>query len=511
MNKTDLLRTCLAVLFCLAFVSSAAFAQQPFDALPEADTPAENQDEPLLIRPDADRTPTRPFQEPTDDERAPDQVILMNTDFAGWQEAATGVNGGRLSMDLRANWMMIDPNGRFEGQVIPGEGADVANMNIFLLNKGRLVKETFVDEQGRFEFNNVRQGTYAIIGWGPNGLFAFGLNVLGYNPEGSDSTPTTIRATAFQNKTTINTDWIQYFAPAVSFRVFGRYPMGEGQNDSAAFYGFDGLNRYQPKGVGATSISSQPVSQSVDGRLIGRVHQFTSRSGRPVDVRSTKVMLLKNDTVYASTSADNFGVFEFSDVPVGEYGVIAVGADGVGIIGINVVEPTTDSGDKIDFCMISSETIGWLNNYASEVAYRRALLAKRRPNLKSGQQYCPGCNGYGCQTCRKTGLCVGKSQSFEDWARRCRAQREITKFGNGFILSGLVKDVRQGMARNNDRFDKAFYGSDSTGGTVPGGGFLPQGNYNLNPQGTGGSIPQGGGGYVPYGIGSNPQASEFGF
>ena len=511
MNKTDLFRTCLAVLFCLAFVTSAAVAQQPFESLPNEDTSAEDQDEPILIRPEADRTPSRPYEEPTDEERAPDQVVLMNTDFASWQEVGTGVNGGRLSQDLRANWIMVDPNGRFEGRVYPGEGADVANMNVFLLNKGRLVKETFLDEEGRFVFNNVRQGTYAIIGWGPNGLFAYGLNILGYNPEGSESTPTSIQVTAFQNRTTINTDWIQYFAPAVTFRVFGRYRMGEGQNDPAAFYGFDGLKNFQPQAVAATSISSQPVSQSVDGRLIGRVHQFTSRSGRPVDVRSTKVMLLKNDTVYETTSADNFGVFEFSNVPVGQYGLIAVGADGVGIISINVVEPTTDSGEKIDFCMISSETIGWLNNYASEIAYRRALLAPRRPNLQGGQQYCPGCNGYGCQTCRKTGLCVGKSQSFEDWARRARAQREVTRFGTGFIMSGLVKDFRSGMARSNTVFDRAFYGTDSTGGTVPGGGYLPQGNYNLNPQTTGGAIPQGGGGYIPYGFGSGAQASEFGF
>ena len=121
---------------------------------------------------------------------------------------------------------MVNDNGRFEGQVMPGEGADVANMNIFLLNKGRLVKETILDEHGRFVFNNVRQGAYAIIGWGPNGLSPMVSISLAYNPQGSQTTPMTIRATAFQNKTTINTDWIQYFAPAVAFRVFGRYRNG---------------------------------------------------------------------------------------------------------------------------------------------------------------------------------------------------------------------------------------------------------------------------------------------
>ncbi len=499
MKKIILLKTCLTALFCLTIVSSAAIAQQPFESLPETNPSAENQDEPILIRPDADRTPTRPFRAPTDEERAPDQIVLMNTDFAGWQEAGSGTGSRRISDELRANWIMVNDNGRFEGQVVAIEGADVANMNIFLLNMGRLVKETSVDENGRFVFNNVRQGAYAIVGWGPNGIFAYGLNILAFNPQGIQTTPMSIRATAFQNKTTINTDWIQYFAPGVAFRVFGRYGMGEGQNDPAAYYGFDGLVEYQPKAVAATSIASQPVSSAPDGRLIGRVHQLNSNNGRPVDVRSTKVMLLKDNDVVASTSADNFGVFEFMNVPVGQYGVVAVGVDGVGVIGIDVVEPGAGSGTKIDFCMISSETIGWINNYAAEVAYRRALLAPRRPDLQANQQYCQGCNGFGCQQCKKTGLCVGKSQSFEDWARRCRAQREVTKLGTGFILSGAVTDLRRGLGNVDSVFDKAFYGSDSQGGSVPGGGYLPQGNYNLNPQG--GPGQQGGAGYVPYNLG----------
>ena len=243
--------------------------------------------------------------------------------------------------------------------------------------------------------------------------------------------------------------------------MYGRYLTGEGQDDPAALYGFDGLVRYQPKAKAATSISNNQVSRTADGRLLGRVHQFNSLNGRPVDVRTTKVMLLQKDAVFASTNTDNYGVFEFKDIPNGQYGLVAVGVDGMGEIGIDVVD---QGGEIIDFCMISSETTGWLNHYAEELAYRRALLAPRRP-LDDGK--CDTCGGTGCNTCGGTGLCTSRYQNFCDWAERCRSQHERTKWGSGFILSGVAEDIRGSVQRSEARFDRAFYDQNDFDGRNP--------------------------------------------
>ena len=413
------------------------------------------------------------------------QPIMINSRFAGWEEAsAEGVNK-RVSDSLRGNWIFVDPNGRFEGTVVPGTGADVARMNVFLMHMGRLVKQTSLDESGRFEFTNVRPGAYSLIGWGNKGFFAFGMNILAGSPKIAAKATNKLRITAFQNETTINTDWIRYFAPQVSFRVFGRYSTDEGPNDPASLYGFKGISTHAPQSVPATSISSHPVSRTADGRLVGRVHQLNSISGRPVDVRTTKVMLFEGDSVVASTTTDNFGVFEFREVPDGSYAVTAAGVDGVGLIGITVggkSDANNDQGElvgedkyPIDFTMVSSETIGWLNHYAEEVAYRRILLTPRPqltpPAPYMGQGACPSCNNCagGCDTCQQAyllSLCRSRGLTFEQWQMYCQGVNlpgslSLKNLGDGSLIGQAAERIRQGSIKWNAAFDKAFYPDNS--------------------------------------------------
>jgi hypothetical protein len=51
----------------------------------------------VIVRPEQDRSPTRPFRTPLDQQELPDQAVLLNTRFAGWQEAGIGTNRERLS------------------------------------------------------------------------------------------------------------------------------------------------------------------------------------------------------------------------------------------------------------------------------------------------------------------------------------------------------------------------------------------------------------------------------
>ena len=222
---------------------------------------------------------------------------------------------------------MVGPTGILEGTVRPIDGAEVPGMTVYLMNKGRLVKTAAVQDDGSFSFNNVRRGAYSLVGWGDKAFFAFGANVLGYTEDADESTPTYITTYAFQNSTTINTDWIRYFTPNVGYRIYGRHLEGEGPDDPEQLFGVEGLTEYQPEAIASTSIGATPVSLTSDDSLIGRIHQMRSSDGRPIDVRSTKVMLLKRDSVVASTTTDNFGVFEFEQVPPGGYGLLAAGVD----------------------------------------------------------------------------------------------------------------------------------------------------------------------------------------
>ena len=441
----------------------------PDDGPEEPQTP----DDPTrpLIRPGG-RLPITPFVPQTDLTPQSDQDVMINARFAGWEAASDATSGKRIEDDvLRGNWIMVDESGRFEGQVVAGKNAEFTNMNIFLMHMGRLVKQTTVDEDGQYVFNNVRQGAYALTGWGERGFFSFGLNILANNPKATENIPpNSITTTAFQNQTTINLDWITHYAPQVGFRVYGRYPTGEGVNDDPALYGSLGLFNNLPESTPATSISNHVVSRTEDGRLIGRVHQFNSLSGRPVDLRSTKVLLLENDSVVAATASDNFGVFEFEQVPNGSYGVLAAGVDGVGLIGITVGDDELGT-DTIDFTLIPSETIGWLNDYATEVEYRRNIAAPRRPkpqnNVAGG---CPGCNNQdgGCAICRKKYLesvCRHKGITFEQW-QMFGCQSVKSGFGQGRFVQELGKSLRKTIDSFDNFSENAFNPEEGTNETI---------------------------------------------
>ena len=483
-----------ASLWMAASVSAAPLQQDltiPLRPRPTPDNPSEDGDQtpddptrPPTIRPRS-RLPIQPVRTPTDLAPQSDQRVTVNDQYAGWESASMKGSDNRIEDTLRGNWIMVDANGRFDGQVIPGRNADTTNMNVFLMHMGRLVKQTTVDQDGRFVFNNVRQGAYALTGWGERGLFTFGVNILSNNPNATDNIPpNSVEITAYQNQTTINTDWIQHYAPQVGFRVFGKYLEGEGAKNDPALYGSVGLFNNPPENSPATSISSHVVGRTSDGHLVGRVHQFNSTSGRPVDLRSTKILLLENDSVVAATAADSYGVFEFEQVPSGSYGVLAAGVDGVGLIGITV-DDESDETNTIDFTLIPTETVGWLNSYAAEVAYRRNIVAPRKPNPADNQQAgCQHCNDQagGCSRCQKQYLesaCRQQGITFEQW-QTMGCQSVSNSYGQGRFVREVGKALRSSIDRLDQFSENTFYpnaDSDAILDTLGQGVSGPQGQF----------------------------------
>lgn len=521
MTLKHLQRSLLALLLTSMFAtitSGVASAQLPFGNLTPTEDTEDQGDQPLgaigqegPMRP-IERNPSqRPMTtRPSDDEigldAEPVQSVEVKERFAGWQGAGN-IDGDRLSDTLRANWVMLDRNGQFSGSVRGIDGAKVAGMTIFLMNNGRLVKTAAVQDDGTYVFTNVQRGAYSFVGWGDKAFFAFGLNVINQNADADSSTPTTVDCYAFQNESTINTDWIRYFAPNISYRVYGRYSAGEGEDDPDHLYGFEGLTNNAVMADAATSVQGTPVTLDSRGRLVGRVHQMNSLNGRPVDLRSTKVMLLKGDSVIGSTTTDNFGIFQFTGVRAGGYGLVAVGVDGVGSIGIQVADNSNNVMDAegvvgggeskpIDFTMVSAETVGWLNHYATEVAYRKALL---KPAYKMPTQnrfldpVCPTCNGImgpgGCPKCgtgRENPICRSPCVTYGQWvANGCACQTSKP------ALRRIGDRVRERVEALDDRVEEAFYGSGNTSSGIP--AQSNQGAYN-----------NGGYGQAPAGYGNVP-------
>jgi hypothetical protein len=336
----------------------------------------------------------------------PQQSFVVREDRAGWRAAGTGLAKGRLSDKLRANWVMVDSNGLLRGTVIGFNSAPVGDVTVNLIQDGQVVNTTRVNDQGQFSFNNVQQGTYGLVGFGSESFFAFGFDAIRNSDNPRAIAPQSLTVMAAPNQTNINTDWIAFFGPKVKYRVYGVFESREGTEDPERLYGTDGISTHYPEAFPSTSIQSHAVTTLSDGRLIGRVHQIDSINGRPVDVRNTRVMLLRNNDVYAATSTDNFGVFAFTRIEPGYYSLVAAGDDGVAAIGLEVVnaagaDPAVpfedEAGSKdddeqivpIDIALLPSESTGWLLSYANEAAYQRVLQISAKANAQRDNCNCP--------------------------------------------------------------------------------------------------------------------------
>lgn len=389
-------------------------------------------------------------------DRPPQQAIEVNESRAGWQAAGTGKVEGRLSDTLRSNWVMVDANGLLRGTVIGFDASEVNDLSVKLVKNGLVVNSTRVNKQGQFSFNNVQQGTYGLVGFGPEHFFAFGFDAIRNSNNPKANAPRSITVMAAPNETTINTDWIAFFGPNVRYRVYGRFVSREGSEDPAELYGTEGISIHYPEAVPATTIQSHAATALSDGRLVGRVHQIDSLNGRPVDVRNTRVLLLQNDDVYAATSSDNFGVFEFTDIEPGFYSLVAAGDDGLAAIGLEVVKSNPGSANdpefdaqvvQIDLALLPSEASGWLNSFAMETAYQRVLAESAK--LMAQQN---GCN------------CPPNSQAY-----------------NQAIIQALQPSKRgRFWKRLNKYFDQVIYGQDAVNSSPTGSypqGYYPQGYY----------------------------------
>lgn len=392
--------------------------------------PTQNPDETLLPA-----VPPRLITEP-------DQVVVVREKFAGWQEAADAASGKPISDVLRSNWVMISANGLLSGRVVPSaEANDIADIPVYLLSRGRDVMSARTNANGEFSFNNVDAGTYSLVGMGANAFFAFSFNAIEYRDSVAERMPQMISVMAVENKTTINLDWIRYFASKTIFRVYGRFESKQGTDDPAALLGQEGITLLAPDAIPATSILAHGVSLTADNRLLGRVHQVDALTGRPIDIRNTRILLLQNNDIVGATSADYFGTFTFHDVAPGDYALVAAGNDGMGCVGVRVVSADDTAiahRPAVDFTMITSESVGWLNHQATELAYQRII---GRPN-PFGTPECEQCGFDGC-------------------------------FGMGSKKKGPFRKLFQGV---NDFFDEVFYGESNWGqGSIGDGKYQPRG------------------------------------
>ena len=302
------------------------------------------------------------------------------------------------------NWQYPNPSGAASGPFNPAgqnvayyrnpenPNADRTPMQVFLLNRGKMISMSEIDQEGRFEFRGIKPGSYSLVGYGRAGFFAFGVNILGFAENAQ--VPQEILATPIADYGPAITRWVQRASPVVHFRIRGQHRFGEGRDDPPRLYGLAGLQTFLPEAMPATSIGGQPTAITADGRLLGRLHYIISFDGRPADLQATTVQLTQNGQVLQQSSTDNYGVFEFRNVTPGSYGIQAVGPDGLAALQVTVAEQANEQTAPIDIALLDDTSTGFLAHFMGETAYWSALSP---PNPDDGQKPDCGCDdqGYG--------------------------------------------------------------------------------------------------------------------
>ena len=156
-------------------------------------------------------------------------------------------------------------------------------------------------------------------------------------------------------------------------------------------------------------------------------------------------------------------------------------------------ESDFDDNTLFDFCMIPAETMGWLNHYATEIAYRRVVLSPRPPMKKAG---CQHCNGAGCNQCNRggyNGYCKSRCVTFYEWASQCGGAycRDRASKPEGFfrrVVDGLDNTLEQAVYGNSgDGISGGLYGGVGTDSGSQS-GYGSQGynsGYGQSPSGAG--------------------------
>jgi len=257
-------------------------------------------------------------------------------------EAVQAVQADQLERQLRSYQVRLNPAGQLEGRVNivnpqTGMVGTAREMTIAFLQDGNVVAETRPGLEGRFEIA-LPPGVYSVVGAGPDGYVAYGVQVLPAELTVDSGEPGTQPVAAYQEvveELAIDSVAIPVTdLPAVASLARSNIPPGLLEpvaSGPGAVPGepigpqYDAENPDRRKDV---ALEGHQVQIRPDGQLIGRVHRI-NQNGEPTRIRRLNVFLVQNNQVIAQAPVDELGTFSFFDVDEGVYSFVAAGMEGL--------------------------------------------------------------------------------------------------------------------------------------------------------------------------------------
>ncbi|QDT02992.1 Cna protein B-type domain protein [Rubripirellula lacrimiformis] len=243
-------------------------------------------------------------------------------------------------------WVRATENGELSGRVylpgVNGEAKALANVTVAMKSRDGEVLRATTDSKGVFSVKNVPSGVYALTARGDNVFACCAMHVVDASVSSDVELPTEAEvAVANVDFTVVNTAVIRYMPTSV--RSF---------DSSLADAKLDSLK---------DRIRSQDVFRVVqtDGGMKGRIHLAGVQRDALGDAEMTNVFLFKEGMEIARTLTGENGTFSFANIATGNYSVMAIGPDGIGLIGFELVDSSLEPATASNVAADGTQLVGF--------------------------------------------------------------------------------------------------------------------------------------------------------
>jgi hypothetical protein len=225
-------------------------------------------------------------------------------------------------------WVSATDAGSLTGRVVlPKAGGDaeaLADVSVAILARDGKVLRAKTNQKGEFEIAGVESGVYALTARGDHVFAACAMHVVSANDVKDLEFPKSAEISmANIDYTVVNTALIRYLPASVKKQ--------EVQYEAVNF------GQLQDQVCGQDLFR---VAQDGNG-MKGRLHVAGAKVGELNAAEKTNVFLFKDAMEIDRSLSDEQGKFEFANMDPGFYSIMAIGPNGIGLIGFELVDPTT--------------------------------------------------------------------------------------------------------------------------------------------------------------------------
>ena len=386
-------------------------------------------------------------------------LILVAMSLQTLASAADGDASPTILNHLTMNqWVSVTDSGNLTGQVVlpkaGGQAEALADVSVAILARDGEFLRAKTSQSGEFEISGVEPGVYALTARGDHVFAACAMHVVSADDvKGLEFPKSAEISMANVDYTVVNTALIRYLPPNVKQQ--------EVQYDSI------NLSQLKDQVCGQNEFR---VAQDGDG-MKGRLHVAGAKVGELNAADRTNVFLFKDSMEIDRALSDENGKFAFGNIDPGFYSILAIGPNGVGLIGFELVDPATIVETASVVGKDGTTLVGLFGHHG-----------------KRGSQSCGCCQEFAMQVAPMPEICNVVEEVIVEQPCGCGEVVVDQPCGCGEIVDAGAGEIIEGEVLMDG------YAAPFAGGGGFGGGGFSGGGGGFSGGGGGGFIGGGGGG-----------------